>query len=97
MDPRNKPGRCGYSLLELILAMALMVVVMSGIASAINLYMVQLAKQQARVERELVSRNALRMMGNDIRAAVQYKATDFGGLNTLLRDQVGYQSPSASG
>jgi prepilin-type N-terminal cleavage/methylation domain-containing protein len=80
-------GRDGYSLLELILAMALMVIVMSGIASAINLYMVQLAKQQSRVERELVSRNALTMMANDIRAAVQYKAADYGGLNTLLKTQ----------
>lgn len=79
--------RHGYSLLELILAMALMVVVMSAVASAINVYMVQLAKQQARVERELVSRNALTMIANDIRSAVQYKATDFGGLNTLLKTQ----------
>ncbi len=76
--------RNGYSLLELILAMALMVVVMSGIAGAINIYMVQVAKQQARVERELISRNALTMMANDIRAAVQYKAADYGGINTLL-------------
>lgn len=76
--------RPGFSLLELILAMALMVVVMSGIAGAINVYMVQVAKQQARVERELVSRNGLAMMARDIRAAVQYKADDFAGLNTLL-------------
>ena len=79
--------RRGYSLLELILAMGLMVVVMSAIAGAINLYMVQLGKQQARVERELISRNALMMIGNDIRAAVQYKAADYGGLNTLLKTQ----------
>ena len=76
--------RSGYSLLELILAMALMVVIMSGVAGAINIYMVQVAKQQARVERELVSRNSLSMMARDIRAAIQHKATDFGGLNTLL-------------
>ena len=80
-------NRSGYSLLELILAMALTVIVMSGVATAINLYMVQLAKQQARVERELVSRNALQMMANDVRAAIQHKATDFGGLNTLLETQ----------
>lgn len=80
----NSP-RSGYSLLELLLSMALMVVVMSGIAGAINIYMVQIAKQQARIERELISRNALTMMANDIRAAIQHKATDFGGLNTLLQ------------
>lgn len=77
--------RGGYSLLELLLAMALLVVVMSAIAGAINVYMVQVAKQQARVERELVSRNALTMIANDIRAALQHKATDFAGLNTLLK------------
>lgn len=80
----GRSKRDGYSLLELILAMGLMVVVMSYIAGAINIYMVQVAKQQARVERELVSRNSLAMMASDIRAAVQHKATDFGGLNTLL-------------
>ncbi len=85
---QNSVGqRSGYSLLELILAMALTVIVMSGVATAINLYMVQLAKQQARVERELVSRNSLEMMARDIRSAIQYKATDFGGLNTLLETQ----------
>lgn len=84
MANTTRSERSGYSLLELILAMALMVVIMSGIAGAINIYMVQVAKQQARIERELVSRNALSMMAKDIRAAIQHKATDFGGLNTLL-------------
>ena len=77
-------SRCGYSLLELILSMGLMVVIMSAVAGAINIYMVRVSRQQARIERELVSRNALSMMANDIRAAVQYKAADYGGINTLL-------------
>lgn len=80
---KNILRRGGYSLLELLLAMGLLVIIMSAIAGAINVYMVQVAKQQARVERELVSRNALTMIANDIRAAIQHKATDFGGLNTL--------------
>ena len=77
--------RHGYSLLELLLAMALMVVVMSLIAGAINIYMVQVAKLQGRVERELVARNSLDMMANDIRAAIQHKATDFGGLDSYVK------------
>ena len=84
LSARIQRKHAGYSLLELILAMALMVVIMSAIAGGINVYMVQVAKQQARVERELVSRSALTMIANDVRAAVQYKAADFGGINTLL-------------
>lgn len=83
----NFPNRQGYSLLELILSLALTVVVTAIIAQSINLYMLQLARQQARVERRLIAQNSLAMMGNDIRAAIQYKATDFGGLNTLLETQ----------
>ena len=81
------PQKRGYSLLELILSLALTVVVTAIIAQSINLYMLQLARQQARVERRLIAQNSLAMMGNDIRAAIQFKATDFGGLNTLLETQ----------
>ena len=77
-------NRSAYSLLELILSMALMVIIMSMVAGAINTYMVRVARQQAQVERDILSRNALTMMANDIRAAVEYKAADYGGINTLL-------------
>ena len=62
---RGKRIQRGYSLLELILALSLSIVVLTLIFGAINLYVFQLTKHQARVERELVSRAVLKIMAND--------------------------------
>jgi type II secretory pathway pseudopilin PulG len=77
----------GYTLLELILAMSLSMIIAAGMATAIHLYMKQLSKQQARVERELIARSVLTMIANDLRSALQYRADDYSGLNNLLQTQ----------
>ena len=68
---RDRRIQRGYTLLELILALSLSVVVLTLIFSAISLYVFQVTKQQARVERELVSRSVLKIVANDIRAALE--------------------------
>ena len=82
---RNRES--GYTLLELILSLALTVVIMSIIATGIRLYLVTMAKQQAAIERRLVARAVLAMVQNDLRAAMQYKDNDYSGLNDLLKTQ----------
>ena len=74
----------GYTLLELILALSLSIVVLTLIFGAINLYVLQLTKHQARVERELVSRAVLKIMANDIRAALESRPIQYSGINDFL-------------
>ena len=79
--------RSGYTLLELLLALALTVIVISTIATAIQVNLFSLARAQASIERKQIARSVLAMIGNDIRAAVQFRAADFSGLEEVLLSQ----------
>ena len=79
--------RVGFSLLELILALALSVVVLSAIAGAIRMYMFQLERQSQEIERRTVARGVLRMITEDVRSAIQFKPEDYGGLEDLIASQ----------
>lgn len=79
--------RLGYTLLELLLALALSIVVISTIATAIHVNLFSLSRAQARIERKQVARSVLAMIGNDIRAAVQFRAADYSGLEDVLLSQ----------
>jgi type II secretory pathway pseudopilin PulG len=92
----NRSGRPAYTLIELLLALGLSVVVVTAIAMAIQIYLVALAKQQAVVERKQVARSLLAMIENDLRAAIQYKANDYSGLDNLLQTQMLMMSGRAS-
>jgi type II secretory pathway pseudopilin PulG len=83
----------GYSLLELLLALALSVVVIGAISTAIQIYLVSLTKQQAMIERKQVARAVLTMIAKDIRAGIQYKAADYSGLENLFQTQQLMQNP----
>jgi hypothetical protein len=77
----------GYSLLEVLLALALSVVVFSALASATRLHLVSLTKQKVAIERKQIARSVLAMIGNDLRAGIQYKAADYSGLENLVQTQ----------
>lgn len=79
--------RYGYTLLELLLALALTIVVISTIATAIHVNLFSLARAQGAIERKQVARSVLAMIGNDIRAAVQFRAADYSGLEEVLLSQ----------
>ena len=83
----TKKLRAAYTLLEVLLALALSVVVFAAIAMAIKIHLVALAQQQTMIERKQIARSVLEMMANDLRAAIQYKATDYSGLENLLATQ----------
>ena len=84
---RRNDKRRGYTLLELLISLALTLVVMGIIANSIRLYMVTMSKHQAAIERRIVARAVLDMIRNDLRAAMQYKDNDYSGLNDLLKTQ----------
>jgi len=83
----KKRSRAGYTLLELLLALGLSVVVFAAVAAGIQVYLIALTKQQAMVEQKQVARALLAMIGNDLRAGIQYKATDYSGLDNLIQTQ----------
>lgn len=83
----SKRARAGYTLLELLLALGLSVVVFSAVGAGVQIYLVALTKQQAMVEQKQVARALLAMIGNDLRAGIQYKATDYSGLDNLIQTQ----------
>jgi len=76
-----------YTLLELLLSLALSVLVIGVIGFAIQLYLISLTQQQSRIERKQIARGLLQMISNDLRAAVQYKAADYGDLENLVQTQ----------
>jgi hypothetical protein len=79
--------RCGFTLLEVILAVSLSVMVVAAIATAIHLNVTVLQRQQVRIERTQVARSVLMMIASDLRAAFQYKPADVTGLAELQVSQ----------
>ena len=73
----------GFTLLEVLLALALMVIVVAGIGTAINTHLYRLTLQQQRIESKQVSRSIVTMIQNDIRGAIQFKPEDHSGLEDL--------------
>lgn len=79
--------RSGYTLLELLLALGLSVAVVVAIGMAIQTYLISLTKQQAMIERKQIARSVMAMIRNDLRAGIQYKATDYSGLEARIAEQ----------
>ena len=88
-------SRRAYSLLELLLALALSVAIFSFIAMAIRINLVALTKQQKLIERKQVARSIIELISSDCRAAIQYKAADYSGLENLLKTQQLMTNPVA--
>lgn len=83
----RKKGRTGFSLLEVILALAISVVLLTAIGYAMRLHLVILDRQQKEIESRQIARSVLTMVSNDIRAATQYRAQDFSSLQNLELSQ----------
>jgi hypothetical protein len=75
------------TLLELLLSLALSIMVFSAITVAIQTHLSGLTQQQIKIERKQIARAALAIIANDCRAALQYKAADYSGLDNLMKSQ----------
>ncbi len=84
-QPERLRPRTGSSLLELLLALGLTVVVVSLIATAIQINGVTLTRVQASIERKQTARGILGMIQNDLRAGIQYKANEYAPLQELFQ------------
>src|SRR6478672_6504436 len=76
----------GVTLLELILALALSVVILTAVGMAINLYFKMLDVRRTSVEEMQVVRVVTQRMTNDIRTIVQPNEPDLSGLQTAFQN-----------
>jgi prepilin-type N-terminal cleavage/methylation domain-containing protein len=76
--PRSSPlaPRCGFTLFELILAIALSAMLLALIGAAINLYLVRVDASRARLEEAQLARSVLAMIADDLRASFVYQPQD---------------------
>ena len=86
MQVRN---RRGVTLLELLLALALSVIVLSAIGMAIEMHLKMLGTRRTQVEEAQLARSVLRRIADDLRSAVQYEVLDVSGLQSLAGDALG--------
>ena len=77
----------GYTLLELLLSLAISVLIIGMIGTAIQLYLISLTQLQSKIERKQIARGLVQMISNDLRAGIQYKAADYGDLENLVQTQ----------
>ncbi len=81
MKTRPKNIRSGWTLLELMLALALTAILLSGIYGALHLYYRGVTTTRVNVERDQLARTVLRRVSEDLRSAVRYMPADTSGLS----------------
>src|SRR5215475_5807738 len=79
-----KSSRAGFTLFELILAVALFAVLLTLIGMAVNLYLMRVDADRTRVEEAQLARSVLTMIADDIHAASIYKPQDTKDLAALM-------------
>jgi type II secretory pathway pseudopilin PulG len=89
--------RGGYTLLELLLALALTILVSGLIGMLLQIYYRTSELSQAEVQQAQVARNLLRMIADDIRSVVRYQEFDDSTLSSVLSASAGGGSGGASG
>jgi prepilin-type N-terminal cleavage/methylation domain-containing protein len=88
---RPRLGRpTGFTLFEVILAIALAAVLLTLIGTAINLYLVQVDEGRTRVEEAQLARSILSMIADDIRATTVYKPQDTSAIAQLMSQTAKY-------
>jgi hypothetical protein len=72
----GRGGRMAFTLFEVILAIALSTLLLMLIGMAINLYLVHMEARRSDVEWAQLARSVFKMIGDDLRAASEYKPQD---------------------
>ena len=90
--PRN--DKSGFTLFEVILAIALAAVLLTLIGTAINLYLVQVDSGRTRVEEAQLARSILSMIADDIHATTVYKPQDTSGIAQLMAKSAAFDPDS---
>jgi prepilin-type N-terminal cleavage/methylation domain-containing protein len=80
----RKQARSGFTLFELILAVALAATLLAMVGTAINLYLSRTDNGRTRVEEAQLARSVLTMIADDIRAASVYQKQDTAAIAQLM-------------
>src|SRR4051812_48173185 len=76
--------RHGFTLFEVILAIALSATLLTLIGTAINLYLTRVDASRSRVEEAQLARSVLSMIADDIRATSVYQPQDTSAIAQLM-------------
>jgi type II secretory pathway pseudopilin PulG len=79
-----KASRGGFTLFELILAIALSATLLALIGTAINLYLLRVDTSRTRVEEAQLARAILTMIADDIRAAAIHQSQDTSAIAEMM-------------
>lgn len=83
-----RPPR-GLTLLEVVLALALTVILLTLVWQAMNQFLVTTDVRSTNIEQAQLARAVLRQMADDIRAAVLYEPVDYSEVQELAQDTFG--------
>lgn len=98
-DSKRRPHACqqrhAFTLLELILAVALSATLLGLIGTAINLYLSQVDADRTRVEEAQLARSVLAMIADDLRGATIYQSQDTKAIEALMTANTPYDVDDA--
>jgi type II secretory pathway pseudopilin PulG len=83
------PKRRAYTLLELLLALALTVLVSGLVGMLLQIYYKSSELSQSEVRQAQIARNLLRMIADDLRSVVRYQEFDDSTLSSVLSASAG--------
>jgi prepilin-type N-terminal cleavage/methylation domain-containing protein len=86
---RSSVNRRGFTLLELILSLALCAVVAGLIGSLVHIYLINQETGRDSVQQSQMARAILNMIAEDVRTSVRYQSFDTSGLQELLSGATG--------
>lgn len=97
LSDKHSTQRSGYTLLELLLALALTVLVSGLIGMLLQIYYKSSELSQSEVRQAQIARNILRMISDDLRSVVRYQEFDDSTLSSVLSSSAGGAGDASSG
>ncbi len=95
--PDATQPRRGFTLLELLLALALTGLVLFAISMAVDINMRAFHRRRSTIEQTQLARTLLRIIADDIRGSVAYYEQDLSGVEKLLTDSAKNATEGALG